>query len=207
MLRLTPHLGSPHSLQHWAGGDTAPIPRWLRPMGSVGRGGIVAALLCCCLLGSARALVSVRRLLRSLCSVGFDYVLLSGWGSHGSVLPLMAFQQWGGDTDGTMRPHTALQTPRLGSFHCQCCCFAHPGPKFHPILLCSSCSARCSQTGLCDAVTPREGAVLRGCSLRFQPSCPGGGAQCAWSRSEPPSDSSGPTVMGSSPLSLWAGGS
>ena len=92
MLRLTPHLGSPHSLQHWAGGDTAPIPRWLRPMGSVGRGGIVAALLCCCLLGSARALVSVCRLLRSLCSVGFDYVLLSGWESSefnfwGSFLP------------------------------------------------------------------------------------------------------------------------
>ncbi|XP_010722777.1 parathyroid hormone/parathyroid hormone-related peptide receptor-like [Meleagris gallopavo] len=57
MLHLIPHLSSPHSLQHWAGGDTAPIPRWLRPMGSVGRGGIVAALLCCCLLGSARALV------------------------------------------------------------------------------------------------------------------------------------------------------
>ncbi|XP_042691990.1 parathyroid hormone/parathyroid hormone-related peptide receptor-like [Centrocercus urophasianus] len=54
MLHLAPHLSSPHSLQHWAAGDTAPIPHWLRPMGSVG---IVAALLCCCLLGSAQALV------------------------------------------------------------------------------------------------------------------------------------------------------
>lgn len=106
MLHLAPHLSSPHSLQHWAAGDTAPIPRWLRPMGSVG---IVAALLCCCLLGSAQALVSLRWLLHSLCSVGFDYVLLiaahAGWGSHGSVLPLMAFQQRG-DTDGTTQPHT-----------------------------------------------------------------------------------------------------
>lgn len=132
MLRLTPHLGSPHSLQHWAGGDTAPIPRWLRPMGSVGRGGIVAALLCCCLLGSARALVSVCQLLRSLCSVGFDYVLLSGWGSHGSVLPLMAFQQWGGTLMGQCGPTPLCKPHVLAPSIASAAALPIPAPNFIP---------------------------------------------------------------------------